>query len=209
MKKVSMLFTGLLFAGVTSFAQMSIDPEVGMNFNNIRTKIDGADAVTDDAKVGFSAGAGLKINLADGFYVKPGLNYSLLSSQSEILSITTKSTYHYLQLPVNLGYELALNQGNAGHVFAEAGPYLGYALSGKHKVDSPLGSVEKDIEFGKENNETKPFDWGFKFGIGYETPWNIFVKGGYTLGLGNLSNVDNLKINQRNWNVSIGYRIAL
>lgn len=209
MKKVSMLLSGLLLIGVSSFAQMSIDPEVGMNFNNLRTKIDGGDPYSDDAKIGFSAGAGLKINLSEGFYIKPGLYYNMLSSETEVLGLTTESSYHYLQLPVNLGYELALNRGDAGYVFAEAGPYAGYALSGKSKIKSPLGDYSADMTFGQEANEVNAFDWGFKFGIGYETPWNVFVKGGYTLGLGNLSNIDDVKTNHRNWNVSLGYRIAL
>lgn len=208
MKKVILAAAGALLA-TASFAQVSVDPEVGMNFSNLRTKLGDADATTNDARVGLKAGVGFNINLNKGFYLKPGVYYTQMGDTKEVLNVESTNTLHYLQIPVNLGYQYQFNGGKAGAVFAEAGPYIGYALGGQTKIESSLGEVKTDYNFGTEVNETNPLDWGFNFGLGYETPWNVYIKGQYGLGLGNLSNVDDVKVNNRAWGVSVGYKINL
>lgn len=208
MKKVSILVAGLL-ASTVGFSQITVDPEVGVNFSNIKTKIGDNDATTTDAKVGFSTGAGVNIGLYKGLYLRPGVYYNMMGGKTELGNLETTATLHYLQVPVNLGYRYTISE-KVGGFFAEAGPYVGLALSGNTKIDHPItGEIKNDIEFGSENNETNAFDWGFKFGLGYETPWGIYVKGNYGLGLGNMSNNDNVTITNNNWNVSLGYRINL
>lgn len=208
MKKLVLLLTAAVI-GHQGFAQISVDPEIGMNFSNMRTKIERIDAMNTDAKLGFKVGAGVQFNLHEGFYLKPGIYYNMLGDEMEVARIKSSNTLHYLSLPVNLGYNYAISE-KAGGIFLEAGPQIGYALAGNTKV-SGLGEAEQttDIEFGSEDHETNPFDWGFNFALGFETPWGVYVKGSYGLGLGNLSNVTDTKITNNNWNVSLGYRIKL
>jgi hypothetical protein len=205
MKKVSILAASLL-ASTIGFSQVSLDPEVGINFSEVKTKVGDNDASTTDSKTGFRAGVGVNIDLYKGLYLRPGVYYSQLGGKTELLGTTTTSTLHYLEVPVNIGYRYELSP-KVGNVFAEVGPYAGIALSGKVKTEIGDFETKKDINFGDEANEMKPMDWGFKFGIGYETPWGIYVKGNYGLGLGNLSNLDNVTSTNRAWNVSLGYRI--
>lgn len=208
MKKLVLALVGVV-AVQSSFAQFSIDPEVGMNISKVRSKAGDADAVSGDGAVGFSVGAGLHLPLTKGLYLKPGLYYHMLGDKTELANVTSTTSMHYLRIPVNLGYNFRISE-KAGAIFAEAGPYVGYALSGKTKVEGlPTGEVERDIEFGGEVTETNPLDWGFNFALGYETPWGVYVKGGYGLGLGNLSNIDDLKTTINHWNIGIGYRISL
>lgn len=208
MKKIILAISSTLLVSA-SFAQVSIDPEVGMNFSTLRTKVGDAAAKSNDAKLGLRAGVGFNINLDNGFYLKPGVYYTQTGDQFEILGVETKSTLHYLQVPVNLGYEYKINDGKAGAILAEAGPYIGFALGGQTKIESALGEVKTDKNFGTAVGETNPLDWGFNFGLGYVSPWNVYIKGSYGLGLGNLSNSDNVTINNRVWNVALGYKINL
>jgi opacity protein-like surface antigen len=209
MKKLSILLAGLTIVSTVGFSQISIDPEVGLNISNVRTKIGDNDATTNDASIGFRAGAGIHLNLYKGLYLRPGIYYSMAGDKSELAGTTTNTTLHYLQIPVNLGYKYTISE-KAGGIFAEAGPYIGYALSGTNKVDiTGLGETKKDINFGDGIAEVNPLDWGFNFGLGYETPWGIYAKAGYGLGLGNMSNVDKVTVTNNLWNISLGYRIKI
>ncbi|MBX9449133.1 MAG: PorT family protein [Taibaiella sp.] len=208
MKKLVLVLASAAIAH-TGFSQITIDPEAGANFSTIRTKIGDNDATTSDNATGFNVGVGVNMDLGSGLYVKPGLNYQLLGGKTEVAGVTTTTSMHYLQVPVNLGYRYHFSP-DAGSIFVEAGPYIGYALSGKNKIEGlPTGDIENDITFGSEDAETNPFDWGFNFNLGYETPWGVYVKGGYGLGLGNLSNVADVTNNINRWNVGVGYRIKL
>ena len=62
-----MLLSGLVLTGMTTFAQMSVEPEIGMNISNIGTKISDNDAKMHNAKIGLNAGVGLKFNITEGF----------------------------------------------------------------------------------------------------------------------------------------------
>jgi len=207
MKKLSILAATLL-ASTVGFSQISVDPEVGVNFSNLRSKVGDEDPNTADSKAGLRAGIGLNIDLTEGLYIRPGVYYNMLGAKDETLGIESATTLHYLEIPVNLGYRYALSE-NAGNLFIEAGPYLAFALAGNVKADVLGVEVKDDINFGTESSETNPIDWGFKFGLGYETPWGVFIKGNYGLGMGNLSNVDDVKLTNTAWNVSLGYRIHI
>ncbi|MBS1737825.1 MAG: PorT family protein [Bacteroidetes bacterium] len=209
MKKVFFALGGILVAHA-GFSQITIDPEVGLNFTNQRTVIGSNDAINPDATVSYSAGVGVNIPLtASGLYVKPGVSYQKLGGEVKAEGIKTTTNLHYLSVPVNLGYRYQIGE-KAGALFAEAGPYAGLAIAGNTKIaNGESGKVTNDISFGSATNEVNRFDWGFNFGLGYETPWGVYVKGGYGLGLGNLSNVNDQTVNNRNWNLGLGYRIKL
>jgi len=212
MKKITFAIATLFISTAAMAQQITIDPEVGLNFGKIRTKISDNSSESDDNKTGLRIGAGVNIGLSQGFYVKPGLYYGNKGSQTSSNTLGDyKTNLHYLELPVNLGYQYKINGGKAGGIFAEAGPYIAYAISGKYKGDNipVIGSTETDIEFGSGTTETNAFDWGFNFGGGYESPWGVYLKAQYGLGLGNLSNVDDVKSNNRGWGLSLGYRFSL
>lgn len=219
MKKVTMLLSGLVLTGMTAFAQMSVEPEIGMNISNLSTKVSDRDSEMHTSKIGLNAGIGLKFNVTEGFYVKPGVYYSQQGAEVELLDFgniaQSKSTFttHYLQIPVSLGFQGGLNGGQSGYIFAEVAPYVGFGLSGTMEVETSVGGIvvkdKSDMDWGKEDNEYNPLEVGMKFAVGYETPWGIYLKGGYTLGLTNMANVDDYKMNNRSWNISLGYSISL
>ncbi|WP_262249666.1 porin family protein [Parapedobacter soli] len=113
----------------------------------------------------------------------------------------------YLEIPVNAVYR-------TGHFFVGAGPYVGYALSGKWKEkyteDFGDGIVETDEESGKvifsgESAFRKRPDFGINFLAGYQLidQWNLGI--GYGLGLNNIYRGDGWTTKNRVISVSVGY----
>lgn len=205
MKKIVLLAATAAIAQ-TGFSQISIDPEVGVNFANTRLKVDGADAITGDAKTAFSGGIGVNIGLGGDFYLRPGVYYQGLGSKSEVLGIKTDMSLHYLRIPVNVGYNYKISP-SAGSVFAEVGPYVGYAIAGQSKTELLGVETKSDIDFGDKVTEMKPLDYGVNFALGYESPWGVYLKGGYGLGLATMSNSDDVRYTNNHFNISLGYRI--
>lgn len=206
MKKIVLLAATAAIAQ-TGFSQISIDPEVGVNFANTRSKIGSGDAVTGDSKTAFSGGIGVNIGLGGDFYLRPGVYYQGLGSKGDIWGlVNTDMSLHYLRVPVNVGYNYTISK-SAGSIFAEVGPYIGYAIAGQTKTEVGGLKVKSDIDFGSDNSEMNPLDFGVNFGLGYESPWGVYVKGGYGLGLASMSNVDDMKFTNNNFNISLGYRI--
>lgn len=207
MKKIVLLAATAAIAQ-TGFSQISIDPEVGVNFSNTRLKLDGADAVSGDARTGFSGGVGVNFGLGGDFYLRPGIYYQGMGSKSDVWGVETTTSLHYLRIPVNVGYNFNISK-NAGSIFAEAGPYIGYAIGGQSKAEVLGVETKTDVDFGSGNDQVNPLDYGVNFGLGYESPWGVYIKGGYGLGLATMSNIDDVRYTNNHFNISLGYRIKL
>jgi len=203
-------------------AQISIAPEAGVNLSNasVSTNIFGNNPIDTKMKLGLKAGAVVDIPVVGGLFVQPGAFFSMkgykVSSSATVLGITTETTgtsaLNYLEIPVNLGYRYTI--GDAGSVFVTAGPYLGYAFSGKVKQKSTVNGTtmtdtENDIEFGSKDNEMKPLDFGLNFSAGYQLPMGLYVRAQYGLGLSDLSNTSLASHKNRVLAFSVGYAFPL
>ena len=204
-------------------AQISVAPEVGLNLANMKSEINGQQNPFDlKMKPGLKAGAVVHIPVAKGFFVQPGIFFSMKGTKTEYSesfmgqTASYKGSYklNYLEIPVNLGYEYAI--GKAGSVFVTAGPYLGYALSGKTVTEtslngSSIGTTDEKIKFGSDENEDdmKAMDFGLNFSAGYKLPMGLFIRAQYGLGLANLSNVDNTTLKNNVLSFSLGYAFGL
>ncbi|RZK69018.1 MAG: PorT family protein, partial [Pedobacter sp.] len=99
----------------------------------------------------------------------------------------------YLEIPVNVVGKIPAGSGN---VFVGAGPYFGYALSGKSKAKVSVSggginesdSSKEDLEFGSEDGEFKRVELGVNFLGGYQLKNGLNINFGYGLGLSNLVN---------------------
>jgi len=185
---------GVSFTGIASAQEVTYGPEVGINLANVS-----GDLPNTDMKPGIKAGAVVNLPAGGGFYIQPGLFFSQKGYKTSILGIEAKTTINYIELPVNVLYRLDL--GNAGGIFASAGMYAAFATNGKVKS----GDLSHDIDFGGDAGEMKRFDYGANFGLGYETPWGVYVRGQYGLGLANLSNDDDFKMKNNTIQITLGY----
>jgi hypothetical protein len=167
--KILLVIT-LVLSATYAQAQTKFGIKGGLNFSTIAISGGGA-TVTPDSKTGFNLGLISEIPLATDFYLQPGFLLSTKGFKFDSESLSTNN----IEIPINALYKL-----NAGSVkvLGFAGPYIGYALSGK------AGS--SDIKFSGDNKEMNAFDFGFNFGAGVEIS-SFQITAQYGLGLTNLA----------------------
>mgnify|MGYP004702508505 CR=1 FL=1 len=131
--------------------------------------------------------------------------------------ITRTINLSYIEVPLNLVYKGLL--GN-GYVMVGFGPYVGYAFSGKDKIEGGTISVENDIEFKNVLDANDPltttffkaFDAGANVFVGYELAGGLFFQLNTQLGLLKINPEDNRLPNNRSelkntgFSLSLGYR---
>ena len=180
----------------------------GVNFQNINGKDAGDDDLEFDILTGYHAGLNAEIPIGSGFYVQPGVLYSLKGAKP---SDDSKIKLSYVEVPVNFVYKPVVGTGNMVLGF---GPYVGFAVDGKIKV--PGG--ELDIDFDEDYNALNPqsyfkrFDAGANFLAGYEFTPKISIQLNAQLGLVNINkenpadNDDDTRWRNTGFGVSLGYR---
>jgi len=205
MKKTMMvLLLSLLVGGSTLFAQ-GLGLRAGLNFQNLT-----GDGVEDGKMVPrFNIGVDYEIAVAPDFYFAPGLLFASKGSKSEWEGVDVEETMtlNYLEVPLNLVYKPVLGSGNLIVAF---GPYLGYGLGGKYKLEGSEGgvsaSVEEDITFGSnEDEDLKPLDVGANIGFGYMFGAGLSLQFNTQLGLVNISHGDDA-VKNTGFGLSLGYR---
>ncbi|WP_297172898.1 porin family protein [uncultured Porphyromonas sp.] len=231
MKKVILSLVTLLAATTLATAQMrpAIKVEAGANFANQTTKID--DNSTDGKMmVGYRVGVGAEFGFADGFYVNPGLyflsrgqkladkEYSLPIVGSAKVDVTR--WLHNVEIPVHVGYRAAFAPDMS--VSIQAGPWFSYGFLGKDVYKATGEGIAGDTakkaadELNKGDNNPykdgtvvkqslKPFDLGVGMQAAFEYR-QFGVNLGFEYGLLNTSNIDNVKVNNMNFYVGLGYR---
>ncbi len=207
MKNVFFLSICLL-AFLVSRAQLSINPEAGINFANADWSLGNA-SIEPKSIIGFKAGAMVDIGIYKGFYLQPGAFYSVKGAkyESAILNANSEVKLNYIEVPVNLAYRYDFDK--AGALFVAVGPYLGIGLNGKTKSTVFGISGEEDIKFGDASDEMKKLEYGMNFGLGYISPVGIYIRGQYGMGFTNLSQATNSTWKNRVWSVSLGYAFEL
>lgn len=217
-----MFFAAVCLAATEVKAQVTIAPEAGIYNSATDYKSNTGNDLDKQAKIGPRGGVNISLPAFNHFFVQSGLFYYMsgnkLSETTSYLGTSTgfKSdiTIHNLQIPLNLGYEYSV--GKAGNLFATAGPYVGYAFKGNSTSDNYIdgdftGTQKTDYKFGsnKSTDNMKRFDLGFNFSVGYKTPFGVYVRGNYGLGLTQLSNNATTSIKNAGFAGTIGYEFKL
>ena len=143
----------------------------------------------------------------------------------------SSANYNYIQIPVNAQYKLDLG---GTKLLLQAGPYIGYAISGKSKWEETWGITsvfteyrdpdldywksffdfeewartgDSKTEFGSEEGKMNPFDYGIGFGVGLEFG-AIQVGLGYNLGLADHNNNEEFINKHRGLSLTITYLLG-
>lgn len=202
-KVTVVLAIGLLLANAIS-AQTTFGVRAGVNLQNLNGKASDGDKIMGKLRTGFNAGVNAEIPVGEGFYLQPGLLFSLKGAKEKDLEMPNMSI-SYLELPINFIYKPDLGQGR---MLLGFGPYVAYAVGGKYEI----GSSETDIDFGSEPGELKRFDAGANFLAGYEFANNLSFQLNAQLGLANMVNRvsgdNDSKLNNTGFGVSLGYRFG-
>jgi len=203
MKKITLVCIVLLcLFNVQSFAQAKFGFKVGVNSTSAGVSYEDSDEEEEfrDAikpKIGFTAGLAAEFGFSEALSLQTGLmlankGYKIEYDESG-LSIKGKTSLNYLEIPLNLAY-------NMGGFQVHAGPYLGLGLFGKQKyelsdgTDSENGdtkikfknSVSEEDYDDLEDDEDymRRLDYGLNLGVGYRTG-PALITATYSWGLAN------------------------
>lgn len=216
----------LIFSGSSAIAQFNDNAKMsfgilgGINFQNLNGKQDNGDKLENDMILGYHAGVNVQIPIAPEFYFQPGLMFTTAGAKKTYTESGTEYTWtiklSYLQLPLNFVYKGEL--GN-GYVMVGFGPYLGYGIGGKEKLEGGSVTVENDIEFkstvgeGDDGSYCKRFDAGANIFAGYEMASGIFVQLNTQFGLLKINpedkriTDDKSSVKNTGFGLSLGYRL--
>ena len=171
----------------------------GVNFASMTFSASGMD-ISPKSIVGFHLGPVADFELQESLYFNTGILYSLKGYKVKMdflgESIEGTAKINYLEIPLNFAYKFSISE--TSNFFVQAGPYLGYALSGKEKSDGET----TDIEFG--DGGMKRFDFGIGIGAGLELG-PITPSLSYQFGLANLSDDSEVTIKNKVLQFSVAY----
>jgi len=202
MKKL-LLSAAILFGSLGAFAQGGLGYGLRAGVNIPKYSLDNE---STESNTGFFVTGYLDAPVSPNFSIQPGLSLQnkggkwTPGSSSEI-----KESVMSLDIPVNAVAKFPTGSGN---FFIGAGPYVGFALSGKRKGEIGEGDVkiERDLNFGSDDtDDLKRTDFGVNFLAGYQLTNGFQINAGYGLGLTNLAPAPGDKAKNRVWSIGIGF----
>ncbi|RLD65689.1 MAG: hypothetical protein DRI95_08100 [Bacteroidetes bacterium] len=179
MKKILLLVTLSFLVSFSVMAQIGI--KAGMNF--AKQSGNQTTGFSEKSLNNFNFGLFTHKDLIPLLKLRFGLEYSPKGTNWESGSDYEQATFNYLELPV-------LARVKLGPVYGLGGFYGAYALSGKSKTNVTGTEVEEDIDFDLAGSEMSKFDYGMKFGLGFQLglgPIHAFAELDYSFGLYNLN----------------------
>lgn len=228
MKKICSMLALLFVVGLAFQAQsQSIHIQGGLNLANMSIDYDDDDFDFDtDWKLGFIVGATALfpvtdlIDLETGFlfsqkgfkYSEEGEEYDDFWDETEMFKSEVDVRLLYLNIPITARANFNFGDNS---IFFQAGPYLGFGLSGTFKSEfeysyngfSESGKFEGDIEWGSgDDDDYKRLDYGLVFGAGIEFG-RITFGASYGLGLANIAPHDDLTEKNKVISFRLGYKI--
>jgi hypothetical protein len=144
----------------------------GLNFAKLTTSFEGASfSASTGSLTHFSAGIFADAPVGGNFSIQPGLYYTGKGGKSTFEGESSKLKLSYLQLPVNVVYNVPVS---AGKFFFGAGPYAAYGLSAKAEDDS---GVSEKLKFGNDNGSNiKRTDFGATGLVGFNDSQGVKSK---------------------------------
>ncbi len=206
MKKL-ILFSVLLLGTLAAKSQIRFGAKAGVNLSKLNidyTTI--PQSIKESSITSYHLGGYVEFKALPKLFIQPGLELHGLGGKVGTAPDEEKANMMYLRLPVHVVTRLNLGLGS---VFAGAGPYLGYGLSGTKTTS--LG--EEDISFGNAvEDDYKKTDMGLSFLAGYQLKSGLNFSVGYQMGLSNIFPDDvaqAAKAKNGNFSLSLGYSFKL
>lgn len=181
----------------------------GLNVSSVSVSLEEMKGISPevDYGMGMHVGGIVDISLEDvlsGFYVQPGLYYSLNRSKVKGSEGDEKNKFHYFKLPLLLSYRFPLLEEVRLHF--NLGPYFAYGFSGEISVNGVVMDAFKEFRANgkKDVKLLKRFDTGIAFGTGVNID-RVYVGLGYEIGIFNTANISKFTYKNRNFFLSFGY----
>jgi hypothetical protein len=194
-----------------TFAQ-KIGIQGGINLTNMLMK-DDEDTYSDEFEMnlGYNGGVTVEFGFSDLLALEAGIMADSKGFKWETdmfgPTVTTKVNLWYIDVPVLVKVGPTLGPVK---IFGAAGPYIGYGIAGKYKMEADGEEESEDVNWGSdEESDFKPLDYGAKFGIGAESMGFTFGAY-YSLGLANcaVETDGGYKESHKFFSFSVGYKFG-
>ncbi len=199
MKKKTVFLTALILLSVSFLrAQVSVAPKIGLSYSNF-----GGDFTNAKLMPGAFFGGMMNYKLSESYSFQSGL---FLSGKGTTLRYSEvdddQMLVSYLELPFN---SLLTVPAGSGVMQFFAGPYVGFALSGRYKYLEDENDMIEKLQIGtSDSDEIKPFDAGINIGVGFLFQ-GFEVQGAYSRSVTNISSLPVDKLYNKVVTVSMGY----
>lgn len=190
----------IAFAFCAQASAQSLKVKAGLNMASAPIEADGEEVGDPSTRLGFHIGALTELELSDGLNVETGLLLSQKGGKLEAFGGEAEGKPLYLEVPILLKKSIEL--GDMG-VYGLFGPYVAYGMGGTSESDGE----SEDIDWGSDDDQSNPIDFGLNIGAGLQLTEEIDVSIQYSYGLGNVSNIDDVTQNNRNLMLSVGYSL--
>ena len=187
MKKIVLAVLALSLSQTGCAQEVKWGVKAGHNLSTFDGDYDGIEYVS-----GFHAGVLSEVKLSQKFglqaellYSREGGRYDFEMSEPPFdIEASEKVTLGYLNLPVMAKYY------TLGGFSFEAGPEIGWLLSGKSDYDATITIDDETFEESGSidvKDKLKAISYGVNVGVGYEFKNHLFLQARYHLGLSNNS----------------------
>ena len=180
----------------------------GLNLANMTFDSDseGSDDFDTDMLIGLNLGVSASFEISSGLMFETGLGLSQKGFKISEGGYTGTYRVNYLDIPLTIKKSFAGDK-----IFVQAGPYLGFAISGKSKSKFDGETTDEPIDLGSDEDDTqKRLDFGLTFGAGAMVTEKIQVGLSYGLGLANVSPYTENGYKETNQviGITVGYSLA-
>ena len=212
MKKLIALFAVVL---VTAAAATTADAgRFGIKGGVNVTSLDFQTGITPGA-LGYQAGITWQMDLPLGFTIQPDILYHVKATKLD--QVESQLGFGYVEVPINLQWGLRFADRNI-RVFAQASPFVGYAVTQTGDSDSVLGDLSKyeDLLGQAGINKSDIDKWagvnrvsyGAGLGVGIQL-WALQLTAQYNWNFGSLMNLEDASWDDFNESNFGGYTVSL
>lgn len=199
-------------------SNFSFGLKAGVNMQNINGKDREGGKLTMNLVPRFNAGMVAGIPIAPDFYFEPGLFFATKGAKSDnqFLGMDMSIEYNlsYLEIPLSFVYKPMLGSGK---FFLGFGPYIGYGIGGKTKLEVAGVKTDDKIVFDDKYTGLNPYDWRhfrhFDYGgnlfFGYELSSGISLQLNTQLGFARINSENNLFPNNKAEFRNTGFGLSL
>ena len=147
-RKVILTALTVVFATLIASAQAPLNfrIEAGPSFNFGSLK--GVSDVNIKNMTGYRVGAFVDVPVYSGLYLGSGLNFTMKGSQYEMAIAASKLAFHYIEIPVNVGYRFTLSPSIS--LALQTGPYFAVALAATAQSGSSLSNLGSKVNLFKD-----------------------------------------------------------
>ena len=193
-------------------AQITFGVHTGLNLSTMSSKLEGKKSEVSDHikyKSSFQIGVIGEKTINEKFAGQLCVLFNTQGWEFNIKEQDHKSAtnLNYIQIRVNPMYKFDIDKLV---LFFQVAPYIGYALSGKSKIETIIDGItdkyDRKIEFGNEFGKMKIWDFGIGLGTGVQFD-NIQIGLCYNRGFANLSNTEKVSEKINGFALTISYML--